>query len=329
MGLDDIKLGPAALTSWLELASGGRKRHVPFSMLEADTHAFVAAKYLPARMTLKDPRNMTKGQILTFLAHVDEREKRYGLQDGFRFHCYYNGTDMVPAEYPINVDEAAEQAAGVKAQKARASKKSRKGKEKGKEKEVAPPNQSDTQSRQTYAGGHNTITAGHNSRHSDAAGIISDSNIDPSLLAAGPVPPQSSDDEDAPQSSTRRIGDAEMAVLVKLGHPPVVPINGPQDGLPQYEVTSAAYQLYVSKLLSQRNEDVPKTRGRPRKPHAEDSQGMADPTTNPANNTRSRATTNPAKNTRSRAIKEAAIKEAEALKKETQSGTRRSTRQKK
>jgi len=307
VGLDDVKLGPAALTSWLELASGGRKRHVPFSMLEADTHTFVAAKYLPARMTLKDPRNMTKGQILTFLAHVDEREKRYGLQDGFRFHCYYNGTDMVPAEYPINVDEAAEHAAGVKAKKARASKKSRKGKEKGKEKEVAPPNQSDTQSRQTYAGGHNT-------HQPDAAGIISDSNIDPSLLAAGPVPPQSSDDEDALQSSTRRIGDAEMAVLVKLGHPPVVPINGPQDGLPQYEVTSTAYQLYVSKLRSQRNEDVPKTRGRPRKPqrHAEDSQGMADPTTNPAKNTRSRAN-----------------KEAEALKKETQSGTRRSTRQKK
>ena len=28
---------------------------VPYTMLEADTHAFIAARYLPPQMTLKDP----------------------------------------------------------------------------------------------------------------------------------------------------------------------------------------------------------------------------------------------------------------------------------
>lgn len=272
-------------------------------MLEADTHAFIAAEYLPPRMTIKDPRNMTKGQILNFLANVDEREKRYGIQDGFRFHSYYNGTEMVPAEYPIEVGEPAQQAAGIRPKKARAAKKSRK----GKEKELLPPSDSARDSRGPNAARLNT-------RQPNAAGPASDSNIDPSLLAPGTVPPQSSDDDNAPEPTIRRIGETEMTVLVNLGHPPVLPINGPNDGLPQYEVASAAYQLFISKLVAQPKEQGPKSRGRPRKSqnNAEDSQGMAHSITNPAKNTRSRSK-----------------KDVEPVKKGTQSGTRRSTRQKK
>ena len=250
---------------------------------------------------------MTKTDLLNFMAHVDEREKKYGIQDGFRFHSYFTGTEMVPAEYPIDGEEPGEQgeqAAGMRAK----NKKSRK----GKEKELAPPNHSDTNSRQPNAARQDTRrtnAAGPSTRQPNPTGPLSDSNIDPSLLAAGTVPPLSSDDENenAPEPGVRRIGDAEMAVLVKLGHPPVMPINGPSDGLPQYEVSATAYEMFMSKLISQQ---VPRSRGRPRKSQkvAEDSLSMVELNTNPSKNTRSRAN-----------------KEAEATKK----GPRRSTRQKK
>ena len=156
-------------------------------MLEAGTHNFIAAKYLPPWMTLKDPRNMTKGQILEFLAHIGEQEKGYGIKDGFRFYRYCNGTEMVPAEYPSDVDEPAEQAAGVRGneqaagvtrKKARATAKSRK----GKKKELPPPNDFDSEVRQPDV-------ANHGSPQPDAAGLASDSNIDPALLAADTVQP--------------------------------------------------------------------------------------------------------------------------------------------
>jgi hypothetical protein len=305
-----LRPGSTEVSSCLELASCGKKKHVPFSMLEEDTHQFIAARYLPLQMTLKDPQNMTKGQIVSFLEHIEEREQRYGVQDAFRFNRYHNGMEMVEAEYLVDVEEPAEKAAGARARKAKSqpAQKSRK----GKEKEFPPPNPSDTESRQQNA-------AGHGSRHllatePDAASQILESNIDPSLLAADTVTPPVSDQEDALEPTIRRIGDSEMAVLMKLGHPPVVPINGPTDGLPQYEVTTAVYNSLVSKIASRPEEQVqvPRHRGRPRKTPqtAEDSQGLDDSVTNPVKNTRSRA-------------------RIEAVKKGAQSGTRRSMRQKK
>jgi flagellar motor switch/type III secretory pathway protein FliN len=278
-------------------------------MLEAGTHNFIAAKYLPSRMTLKDPRNMTKGQILELLAHVEEREKTYGIKEGFRFDRYCKGTDMVASAFPVEVEAPSEQAAGVTGKKTRAAKKTRKGKERA----LPPGTHSDTEARQTDAAGHVSVTrqshaAGQVSRHAGNV-IRQDANIDPALLSVDPVPPHSSDEEEAPGPSIRRIGDVEMTVLIKLGHSPMVPINGPSDGLPEYEVTSAAYDSCMSKLRSQQKEQVPGSRGRPRKTPkiAEDSQGLADSMT-----TRSRAK-----------------KGVDAVKKETQSRTRRSTRQNK
>lgn len=235
-------------------------------------------------MTLKDPHNMTKGQLLDFLAHVDGREKKYGVLDSFRFQRYHDGRAMVPAEYRIDVDVS----------DARPAKRSRK----GKEKEVPPADAA------TNAATNPAIYTANN-----AAGDTS--NIDPSLLAADPVPHQSSEEEDQPEPSIRRVGEVEMAVLLQFGHPPIAPINGPNDGLPQYEVTAEAYDSCMSQVLSQRAEQVPKSRGRPPRTqnNVERSQGLASSMATPANNTRSQAR-----------------KENQT---QTQSGTRRSTRQRK
>jgi hypothetical protein len=50
-----------------------------------EPNEFIEAKYLPCSTSLKDPRNMTKGQILDFMAHVQEREDKHGVKEAFRF----------------------------------------------------------------------------------------------------------------------------------------------------------------------------------------------------------------------------------------------------
>ena len=67
-----------------------------------------------------------------------------------------------------------------------------------------------------------------------------------------------------------------MELLLQLGHPTVLPINGPNDGLPQYE--DAAKQ--------EMQERVSRTRGRPKKGHRNTDDWL---TASPAKNTRSRA----------------------------------------
>jgi len=65
-------------------------------------------------------------------------------------------------------------------------------------------------------------------------GTINDDQIDPSLLQkAGPVD----------QTPTICIDTATMDVLVERGHPPIPPINGPQEGPPRYRVTVATMKM--------------------------------------------------------------------------------------
>lgn len=255
-------------------------------MLENDTNQFIEPKYLPRGMKLKDPRNMTKAHLLAVTEHINARDDKYGTHDAFQFKKYYDGTKLVPAENrdldgQNNVDE---ERATARAEKARAASKARKARtqkakvSKGKQREGPQAPQ--------------PLNPGEQSRR------LQPSNIDPRLLAADTRRPGDTDrDFDSePEGPTRQIGSVEMEVLLKLGHPPVVPMNGPNDRLPQYQVDTAAYQFYMSPLQSQHKEAMPdrssvqeavsRSSGRPRQRQPKTDNK---PTANSGKNTRSRA----------------------------------------
>jgi hypothetical protein len=110
-------------------------------------------------------------------------------------------------------------------------------------------------------GGHNT--GGHN------AGGHNYSNIDPLLLTEHQRAPE---DEFTPELSVKRITTVEMQVLINHGYPAVPPVNGPNDGLPEYEVPATAFQILHAAAgegqAAESNQSVPETlprrRGRPR-----------------------------------------------------------------
>ena len=204
------------------LASGQKKKHVPFSILMDNTNEFIEAKYLPRSMTLRDPHNMTKAQLLDLMAHVQDREDKHGVNEAFRFRRYHNGMEMAPAEYGRHADE---ERAAVRSEKARAAHGKRSKSIKGKEKMTQWPDRAAVIERNAAAA--NNLT----------------SHIDPLLQSGVPALPNSPSEEFPPEPSIRRITTVEMEVLMSLGHPPVAPINGPNDGLPEYEVPVTAFRL--------------------------------------------------------------------------------------
>lgn len=56
-------------------------------------------------MSIKDPRNMTKAQLLEFAAHAQGRQDRYGPKEALKFHQFHDRTKMVTATYMCQGDE--------------------------------------------------------------------------------------------------------------------------------------------------------------------------------------------------------------------------------
>ena len=90
---------------------------------------FIESKYFPdsVEFELKDPHNMSKDNIISLCNHIRHRQNEHVADDIFRFHAYYNGKEMVAAEYgrEVNVEIAADRARKQKASR-KAAKKSKK-----------------------------------------------------------------------------------------------------------------------------------------------------------------------------------------------------------
>jgi hypothetical protein len=71
---------------YLGLASG-LKGSVPYNAIENTTSDFVKQRYRLAKLTIKDPRNMTKESIAQLLQHILNRQED-GVEDVFQFHKY-------------------------------------------------------------------------------------------------------------------------------------------------------------------------------------------------------------------------------------------------
>lgn len=70
------------------LASGKLERKVPYDKLQKDTARFIASKYLPDNIIIKDPRNMLKEDVARLLRHIYERQINEGVHKAFRFKVF-------------------------------------------------------------------------------------------------------------------------------------------------------------------------------------------------------------------------------------------------
>ncbi len=68
-----------------DLATGKLNHWVPFGLLQENTNVFIPAKYRPAGIIFKDPRNMHRDQILQALWHCYKRQQESGSESAFRF----------------------------------------------------------------------------------------------------------------------------------------------------------------------------------------------------------------------------------------------------
>ena len=67
------------------LASNVQDRQVPFKRIAEKQSDFIASKYIPRSLQLKDPRTMKREDMVKFFDHVRAREASHGAKDAFRF----------------------------------------------------------------------------------------------------------------------------------------------------------------------------------------------------------------------------------------------------
>ena len=91
---------------------------------------FIKSKYFPDSVEFewKDPHNMSKDNIISLCNHIRHRQSEHVADDIFRFRAYYNGKEMVAAEYgrEVNVEIAVDRARKQKASRKAGKKRSKK-----------------------------------------------------------------------------------------------------------------------------------------------------------------------------------------------------------
>ena len=216
-----------------ELASGNTRLHIPFCKLCQAQRKFIEPKYCPKGFVFKDPRNMTKGDLLEFCKHVWEQQENHGINNAFRFLKYHDGKGMVPAAYGTRVDEEQAAAKAHKRQEARASAKNRARKNR---REMPDEERSEICSQHQASADIHASATNQNTRPESSHS--QPTVIDPDLLRNTDTP----DAQTKAYANTNMImvEDAEMRILQNHGYGPVIPINGPNDGLPIYPLPAAA-----------------------------------------------------------------------------------------
>jgi hypothetical protein len=162
---------------------------------------------------------MSKEMILELCNHIRQRQDQYGAEDAFRFLSYFNGKEMVEAEYGRNAED---ERAAAKSKKQR---KSRKESEK-------------IQKSKTKRKGTKPI---HEPRPNTPSSTPFQGQIDPSLLSL--PTPRTIPEVLLDNNVGGYVDDIAMQKLIAQGYSNTIPVNGPNDGPPRYYVTAAALKL--------------------------------------------------------------------------------------
>lgn len=222
---------------------------------------------------------MTKGQIVQFCQHVYERQSRLGIPDAFRFVQYHDGKAMATARYVTDI--------GQEVAVARASKQRDRRKTKAKHKGGPQLTQNNIDEGPHH--GPQALSLGsvpqidpqlmrvpHDDRqvlqHSPAylptpsPEVDPDFAIDPALLTEtvsngfpreGAIVPRPMVAAPSQPVHHVHVTHDEMNTLISHGHSTVLPINGPNDGAPLYEVQASATELLGTAAATHTTGDSP------------------------------------------------------------------------
>lgn len=206
---------------------------------------------------------MTKDSIQELLNHIRCRQERFGPHEGFKFHSYVKGKNIVKAQYGVNANTHKAAERNKKQQIARKQKKNvgKKGKKNGKTTDALAegstnpgslPNGPAVPWNVTAANECITAASGNvaaATRNAIAADTLDEQHsplepqIDPALLSevlATQVQNIATDRIQHPQDSGGYVDDIGMQLLIANGFQNTIPVNGPQDGPPKYFVSAAA-----------------------------------------------------------------------------------------
>jgi hypothetical protein len=181
---------------------------------------------------------MPKSDILKFCKHVEKREKDHGVEDAFRFLKYWDGKEMVEAAYGTRVADERAAARAIKQSQARAAGKRTK-------RNKAKPMETGSVNTERVPASGQAAAAKCGNRPKNVPSDQDFSNIDPVLLASttsgdriqGPLPAYHLPAADL------IINEGEMQILRPLGYTSIIPLNGPNEGPPLYQIPAEAVDL--------------------------------------------------------------------------------------
>lgn len=90
------------------------ERAVPYRAIQEDPERFIDGQYMPQNIVFKEAKNMQKEDIHRFIDHIISRQKKFGVENAFRFRIYLKKNKEHFSEYP--------EAAGRRKKKARKDK---------------------------------------------------------------------------------------------------------------------------------------------------------------------------------------------------------------
>lgn len=166
---------------------------------------------MPTGFLMRDPRNLKKKDLQNFLEHIQSRQRTQSANEVFRFGHFERRSQLHKALYS---DEEERPLAAVTPRNTRPARQKSK-RNTGKH----DKDHEDSQSRSTAAV-HTSDTTGH-----ELADIAS------------------SESGSAAEQSTIIIDQSQMSRLISHGYPTSIPINGPNEGPPQYQVPVEALGL--------------------------------------------------------------------------------------
>jgi hypothetical protein len=85
------------------LAANVNKCQAPFTSIAEKQYDFIDRKYIPSRITLKDPRSMRQDHIIKFFEHIVQRQSSHGIEDTFKFKAVLTRRkkgDLTATKYP-------------------------------------------------------------------------------------------------------------------------------------------------------------------------------------------------------------------------------------
>ena len=219
--------------------------------MKADTSSFISNKYRPSGVILQDPRNMHLDDIRNVLQHCFSLQTEAGPELSFRFSVFIFKKKRLFAEYPSDVVEPAESEAN------------RHKKDKGKQREDALQ-----LGKAQTADSNRRHKKGKEKQREDALeGLlrIDESEEPPTLndieiaipTVAGPSNNRSANIPDkqtsvqSPGNRLVRIDMGRMLQLRNMGYEVLGPLNGPNEGYPEYEVPQTVLDKVTSLAPSQ------------------------------------------------------------------------------